>query len=61
MVTDEAIKELEDVKRLLILLLLKLGSDSGEIAGALGVDGSVVRRMVPSGKVKKIALPAREE
>jgi hypothetical protein len=45
---------LEDVKRLLILLLLKLGSTSDEIGAALNIDSSVVRRMVPSGRVKKL-------
>jgi predicted transcriptional regulator len=44
----------EDVKRLLILLLMKLGATSEEIALALQVDSSVVRRMLPGRKVKKI-------
>ena len=39
---------LEDIKRLLILLLLKLGSDSGEIGEALDVDSSVIRKMMPT-------------
>jgi hypothetical protein len=46
--------DMEAVKRLLMLLLLKLGSTSDEIAAALGVDSSVVRRTVPSRKVRKI-------
>lgn len=46
----------DDVKRLLILLLLKLGSTSDEIGAALGVDASVVRRMVPSTKIRKLVL-----
>ena len=58
---EDAVKELDNVKRLLILLLIKLGSDSQEIAGALGVDSSVVRRLVPSGKVRKIAMAGRED
>ncbi len=45
--------EIEAVKRLLILLLLKLDSTSEEIGGALGVDSSAVRRLVPSRKIKK--------
>jgi hypothetical protein len=53
---DDAVAELEAIKRLMILLLVKLGSDSKEIAGALGVDGSVVRRLVPTRSVKKISL-----
>jgi hypothetical protein len=47
-------KQLEDIKRLLILLLLKLNSKSEEIAMALQVDSSAVRRMIPGRKVQKI-------
>lgn len=44
----------EDVKRLLILLLLKLGATSDEIGTALRVDSSAVRKLVPGRKIKKI-------
>jgi predicted transcriptional regulator len=44
----------DEIKRLLVLLLVKLGSSSDEIAAALQVDPSVVRKMVPSRKVKKL-------
>ena len=44
----------EDVKRLLVLLLLKLGATSEEIGLALQVDSSAVRRMIPARQVKKI-------
>lgn len=57
---DGVSKEQESIKRLLILLLLKLGSTSDEIGLALGVDASVVRRLVPSAKIKKISLPESE-
>jgi hypothetical protein len=52
----EMAKEKEDdsVKRLLILLLLKLGSSSEEIGAALGVDSSMIRKMIPVKSVKKI-------
>jgi hypothetical protein len=50
-------KEQEAVKRLLILLLYKLGSSSDEIGGALGVDSSVVRKMFPSRDIKRIFTP----
>jgi hypothetical protein len=53
-------KELESIKRLLILLLVKLGTSSAEIGGALAIDESVVRRLVPARKVKKIAVPYTE-
>ena len=46
-------KELESIKRLIVALLLKLGASSEEIGTALGVDSSVVRKMLP---VKKIIL-----
>ena len=48
-------KALEDIKRLLIVLLLKLGATSDEIALALEVDSSRVRKMLPMKKIKKIA------
>lgn len=54
-------RDLQDVKRLLILLLLKLGSTSEEIGAALGVDGSAVRRLIPSRKIKKFAFPSSGE
>jgi hypothetical protein len=47
-------KQLEDVKRLLILLLLKLGSTSEEIALAMQVDSSAIRRMIPARQIKRI-------
>jgi hypothetical protein len=47
-------RQLEDLKRLLILLLMKLGSTSEEIAMALQVDASLIRRAIPGRKVKKI-------
>lgn len=50
---DPIIKELDSVKRLLALFLLKLGSSQGEVGMALDVDQSVVSRMFPSGQVKK--------
>ncbi len=46
--------EMDGVKRLLMLLLAKLGSDSGEIAMAMGVDDSTVRRIISFRKVKRI-------
>lgn len=46
--------ELRGIKRLFVLLHLKLGATSGEIGTALGVDSSVVRRMIPTKAVKKL-------
>ncbi len=51
--TDQAAQELEAVKRLLVVLLMKLGATSDEIGLALDVSGRRVRQMFPSGKVAK--------
>lgn len=51
---------MEDVKRLLILLLFKLGSTSDEIALALQVDSSMVRKMMPGRKIKRIVRSNEE-
>lgn len=50
------LKELENIKRLLIALLLKLGASSEELGTALGVDSSGIRRMFPVRKIKKVEL-----
>ena len=57
---NDVAKETEQVKRLLVLLLVKLGATSAEIGSALQVDESVVRRLVPGRKVRKIAVPYLE-
>jgi len=56
MVADD--KKLEDIKRLLVLLLIKLGSNSDEIALALGVDSSLIRKMLPIRQIKRIVKDA---
>jgi hypothetical protein len=43
---EKLVKELDSIKRLLILLLVKLGSDSDEISMALNVDSSAIRKMI---------------
>lgn len=53
---SEELKELESIKRLLIALLLKLGASSQEIAAALGVDSSVVRKMFSMKAVEKLEI-----
>lgn len=59
--SEDGVKELDHVKRLLILLLMNLGSSSPEIAMALDIDESAVRRLVPARQVKKIAVPYVKE
>ena len=51
--TDEAAQELDVVKRLLVVLLMKLGATSDEIGLALNVSGRRVRQMFPSGQIGK--------
>lgn len=51
--SDPVLAELDCIKRLLTLLLIKAGASQGEIAMALSVDQSVVSRMFPARKVKK--------
>lgn len=43
---------LSDIKKLLILALIKQGVQSKEIAAVLGVDPAIITRMVPSRKLK---------
>lgn len=50
----KGLETLDDIKKLLILLLIKVGSSSDEIAAALNVHPSRVRQLVPSRKVTKI-------
>jgi hypothetical protein len=51
---EQLASQIEDLKRLIILLLAKLGSDSAEIAMALKIDSSGVRKMIQMRKVKKL-------
>jgi hypothetical protein len=55
---EEVRSELEHIRRLLIVLLLKLGSDSKEIGIALGIDSSTVRKMFPVSKIARITTAA---
>jgi DNA-directed RNA polymerase specialized sigma subunit len=48
------VEELQAVKKLLIALLVKLGSTSEEIGDVLDIDASRVRQLVPITKIKKI-------
>jgi predicted transcriptional regulator len=45
--------DLDSLKRLLILFLLKAGASQGEVAMALGVDQSAVSRMFSARKIKR--------
>jgi hypothetical protein len=49
---DPAVKELDAIKRLLILTLIKAGTSQGEIATALNMDQGNLSRMFPARKFK---------
>lgn len=55
--SDPAVQEMEAVKRLLILLLVKLGATTEEIGLALHVSGQRVRQLIPTKGIRKIPLP----
>jgi DNA-directed RNA polymerase specialized sigma subunit len=46
-------KELESIKKLIVLLLLKTGASQNEIAAALGIDQSRISRMFPGIRIKR--------
>ena len=48
--------ELADIKRLLILLLVKMGASQEELASALQLDRSRVSRMIPARKIEKLTF-----
>jgi predicted transcriptional regulator len=50
---DPVAGELDSIKRLLVLQLVTSGVQNRAIASALGVDASVVSRLVSTRKVKK--------
>ena len=50
---EPLLKELQSIKKLLILLLIKSGANSAEIGRALGVDSSTIRHMFPMKVAKK--------
>jgi hypothetical protein len=54
--TDTGDKELETLKRLLMLLLLKLGATPQELGLALNVNSSRISQMFPTRRISKIDL-----
>jgi transcriptional regulator len=52
---DPLQKELERIRMLLVLLLVKAGAEQHEIASALGTDQANVSRMLPSRRIKRFA------
>jgi len=56
---DPIEEELVAIKRLLIVLLYKLGSQQAEVASALQMHQADVSRMLPARKVKSIISSGR--
>jgi DNA-directed RNA polymerase specialized sigma subunit len=52
---DPTIRELDEIKRLLMLLLLKSGASQREIAKAIGMDQGNFSRAYPIGRVNRFA------
>jgi len=52
---DPTIKELDAIKRLLILFLAKAGASQGEIGRALNIDQGNLSRMFPARKVERFS------
>jgi transcriptional regulator len=52
-IQDPTLRELDAIKRLLILMLIKAGASQGEIAMALHTDQANVSRMFPARKIKR--------
>jgi len=50
---DAVLSELKAIKQLLVILLTKLGSDSGEIGDALGLDPRRIREWVSFKGIKR--------
>jgi transcriptional regulator len=54
-IQDPTLRELDQIKRLLILMLMKAGASQREIAKALGIDRGNFSRMYPTGRVKRFS------
>jgi hypothetical protein len=50
---DPTVRELDNIKRLLILLLIKAGASQDELGLALNMDQADVSRLLPARKVKR--------
>jgi hypothetical protein len=55
--SDPIERELESIRRLLVLLLLKAGTSQAELALALQMDVGDVSRMIPARRVKRFGAP----
>lgn len=59
-ISDPVLAELISIKRLLVFALLQAGTSQAQVAGALGVDQSVVSRMFSPPKKKPRVVAAEQ-
>ena len=52
--SDDQIKELVTIRKLMILGLMRSGMTQNELGAALGVDRTVIGRMFPSGALSEM-------
>ncbi|MCP4364595.1 MAG: hypothetical protein GY800_04780 [Planctomycetes bacterium] len=52
---QEELEELKVIKKLLMLSLIKAGTNSEELAVATGMGASTIRKMFPSKKLSKLS------
>ena len=53
---DKLEDELVSIKKLLVLMLIKMGTTQEEIAASLGINQGLVSRMCPARKIIKFSL-----
>ena len=59
--TDQAIKELVSIRKLLVLSLLNSGLSQSQVAGALDIDRSAISRMFPKGTLSGLGRDKSNE
>jgi len=50
------LEELQTIRQLMLLMILKFGGTAGEIGAALGVTQQRVSQMIPASKIQKLDL-----
>ena len=55
------LRELETIRRLLMLLAVKIGATTGEIGVALDVTQQRASQLIAAGKIKKLRFTASED
>ena len=59
-IEDPALKELRNIRNLLVVLLIKFGANSDEVDSAVRMGAGNLRGMFPFRKVKKATVSTRE-